>query len=307
MARKRSKKVESELEEEVIEDKTIIKRRRSRATKKTPIAFKLRQKFSIKSSLILLFIIIIIFVLSLKIFSNSEEKEEIDLASYNVKIICLTPNHEVDAGNSTDFIIIAKNLGKSEDRIKLSCKGMQKDWKVKFDKNNVKTMPKKSFVSILNVTVSNSHIGEKFPLVVYATSQHNSSKQDSLIISLEIKSFGSKKVKNGDKISVDYIGCYATNGTIFDTSMEEIGINDNLTFSSDFDERRLDKDYSLLEFTVGKEEMIKGFDKAVVGMKICETKAVRIPPKDAYGELGESSHPLAGETLIFEIILKKIK
>lgn len=38
-----------------------------------------------------------------------------------------------------------------------------------------------------------------------------------------------------------------------------------------------------LEFTLGEGEVIRGFEKAVVGMAAGETKTVTIPPEDAYG------------------------
>jgi len=70
-----------------------------------------------------------------------------------------------------------------------------------------------------------------------------------------------KKVKKGDTIKVDYTG-RLTDGTVFDTSIGR----------------------EPLEFEVGAGQMIKGFDSAVVGMKVGETKTVELPPAEAYGE-----------------------
>src|SRR5690554_3806761 len=39
-----------------------------------------------------------------------------------------------------------------------------------------------------------------------------------------------------------------------------------------------------LSFTVGEGQMIPGFEKAVKGMKLNETKKITITPDDAYGE-----------------------
>ena len=39
-----------------------------------------------------------------------------------------------------------------------------------------------------------------------------------------------------------------------------------------------------LEFTLGIDGMIAGFEKAVIGMAPGETKTVRIAPDEAYGE-----------------------
>ncbi len=58
-------------------------------------------------------------------------------------------------------------------------------------------------------------------------------------------------------------------------------------------------------FVLGSGRVIAGFDKAVTGMTVGQTKEVLIPAKDAYGEK-PGKHPLAGKDLIFFITLKKI-
>lgn len=61
-----------------------------------------------------------------------------------------------------------------------------------------------------------------------------------------------------------------------------------------------------LEFVVGSGELIKGFDEAVVGMKMGEEKTVTISPEKAYGVV-KGSHPLAGHTMMFWIKIVAIK
>ncbi|MBI4162656.1 MAG: peptidylprolyl isomerase [Candidatus Aenigmarchaeota archaeon] len=73
-------------------------------------------------------------------------------------------------------------------------------------------------------------------------------------------------VKAGDKIAVDYWGTL-DNGTQFDTS----------------------EGRQPLEFEAGAGQMIAGFDKAVIGMKVGEEKSVKIAPADAYGEYDKNA------------------
>ena len=68
------------------------------------------------------------------------------------------------------------------------------------------------------------------------------------------------KVENGNKVKVEYIG-KLTDGNIFDKS----------------------EGRGPLEFTAGAGQMIKGFDEAVIGMKLNEEKTVTLPPEKAYG------------------------
>jgi len=47
------------------------------------------------------------------------------------------------------------------------------------------------------------------------------------------------------------------------------------------------KDDEPLEFTIGKGEVISGFENAVIGMEVGEKKTVSIPPEDAFGQWHE--------------------
>jgi peptidylprolyl isomerase len=67
-------------------------------------------------------------------------------------------------------------------------------------------------------------------------------------------------VKNGDTVKVHYTGKFDT-GEVFDSS----------------------EGAEPLAFTVGAGEVIPGFDQALLGMQIGETKDVVIAPEQAYG------------------------
>lgn len=83
-------------------------------------------------------------------------------------------------------------------------------------------------------------------------------------------------VASGDTIIVDYIG-RLNEREVFDTSVKAVAeAAGKYTSQRNYDEG--------LSFTVGAGQMIKGFDEAVVGMKVGETKTVKIPAEKAYGE-----------------------
>lgn len=94
----------------------------------------------------------------------------------------------------------------------------------------------------------------------------------------------------GDKVSVFYVG-KLDDGTLFDTNDESVARSAGVYNSQ--------RQYVPFEFALGAGQVIAGFDRAVTGMKIGETKKVRIPPEEAYGNQG----PLAGRALNFEIRL----
>lgn len=102
--------------------------------------------------------------------------------------------------------------------------------------------------------------------------------------------------QSGDAVSVHYVGKFP-GGRVFDTSMrseaEKAGI---------FTPAR---DYKPLQVILGQHQVISGFEEALVGMRVNETKEVTLPPEKAYGRSGR--HPMAGKTLQFKLLVTSIK
>jgi len=70
--------------------------------------------------------------------------------------------------------------------------------------------------------------------------------------------------KCGDRVKLHYTG-KLENGAVFDTS----------------------KDDEPFGFTIGRGEVIPGFEKGVIGMEVGETKTITVPPEEAYGPRSE--------------------
>jgi FKBP-type peptidyl-prolyl cis-trans isomerase 2 len=102
--------------------------------------------------------------------------------------------------------------------------------------------------------------------------------------------------QKGDTISVHYVGKFP-GGKVFDTSMKAEAVKAGL-----FNPAR---DYRPLQVTLGARQVIAGFEEALIGMKVNETKEVTLPPEKAYGQTGK--HPMAGKTLQFRLLVTNIK
>ncbi len=105
--------------------------------------------------------------------------------------------------------------------------------------------------------------------------------------------------QQGDEVTVGYIG-YLDNGKVFDSNIKDWQ-QKNITKETGFE----GEEYIPLTFTIGKYEMIAGFERGIKNMKINQTKTFRITPDEGYGDI--KGHPLANENLNFKIKLLSIK
>jgi peptidylprolyl isomerase len=91
--------------------------------------------------------------------------------------------------------------------------------------------------------------------------------------------------KDGDCLIMKYYGTLASDGTVFD---------------QDYDS---DKG---LQFTLGKGQVIPGWDQGLVGMKVGGTRRLVIPSSLAYGSQDQGKIP-ANSDLVFVVKLVDIK
>ena len=101
----------------------------------------------------------------------------------------------------------------------------------------------------------------------------------------DIKVGTGAEAKSGSQVTVHYTG-WLTSGKKFDSSVDA---------GKPFD------------FTVGANEVIKGWDEGVAGMKVGGKRQLRIPPELAYGEAGHPPQIPPNATLIFDVQLLAVK
>jgi FKBP-type peptidyl-prolyl cis-trans isomerase len=89
------------------------------------------------------------------------------------------------------------------------------------------------------------------------------------------------EAKMGDLVSVDYTGSLQ-DGTVFDSSRPR---------------------GKPLQFRLGANQVIKGFERGIVGMKAGGVRRITIPPELGYGKKGVPPAVPPNATLIFEVEL----
>jgi FKBP-type peptidyl-prolyl cis-trans isomerase len=97
----------------------------------------------------------------------------------------------------------------------------------------------------------------------------------------DIKVGTGQVAKDGDHIKVHYTG-WLTSGKKFDSSVDA---------------------HRPFDLTLGKGEVIKGWDEGIAGMKVGGKRQLRIPPDLAYGAQGYPGAIPPNATLIFDVQL----
>lgn len=96
---------------------------------------------------------------------------------------------------------------------------------------------------------------------------------------------GTREVKSGDTIAVHYTGTLL-DGTKFDSSLDR---------------------GEPFEFTIGQGQVIAGWDKGLLGMKVGEKRTLTIPSDMAYGSRGAGALIPPNSPLKFDVELISIK
>jgi peptidylprolyl isomerase len=97
-----------------------------------------------------------------------------------------------------------------------------------------------------------------------------------------------REAKTGDQVAVQYVGVTFKDNKEFDTSW------------------RGSKPGRPFEFQLGAGNVIQGWDRGVVGMKVGGRRKLIIPADQAYGAQGSPPKIGPNEALVFEIDLKKV-
>lgn len=108
------------------------------------------------------------------------------------------------------------------------------------------------------------------------------------LVTQDIVKGSGQEAKPGDKVTVKYVGVLWEGGTQFDASWDRQPPQD------------------VFQFTIGKGEVIPGWDQGVAGMKVGGRRQLTIPPDLGYGANGSPPTIPPDSTLVFVVDLKKV-
>jgi hypothetical protein len=149
--------------------------------------------------------------------------------------------------------------------------------------NTASKKQKQRFLYLIYGIIGIAIIGIVVAIVIHSVKAGTTADQ-STVTTTTTRTAGANIAQSGDTVKVDYT-LKLSDGTVKDTSIGK----------------------TPLEFTLGTGAVIVGFDKAVTGMTVGESKTVLIPAAEGYGATPSASNELAGQDLTFTITLLEIE
>lgn len=120
--------------------------------------------------------------------------------------------------------------------------------------------------------------------MLHSLQSSSSSSSISQGVKIEDVIVGSgRKVTNGDRVKVGYVGRLKLTNKVFDSSLNKPFV-----------------------FRVGRGEVIKGWDIGIQDMKVGGKRILTIPPEKAYGKTGAPPKIPSNAVLVFELSLTAI-
>ncbi|HVY46839.1 MAG TPA: FKBP-type peptidyl-prolyl cis-trans isomerase [Minicystis sp.] len=144
-----------------------------------------------------------------------------------------------------------------------------------------------SFAVALALPACNSAPPEPAPEPHAAASAEPEPPEPKDLIKEDLVVGSGPEAKEGDKVKVNYTGRLLKTNFMFDTS--------------------IGPGKKPFEFTIGKGQVIKGWDEGVVGMKVGGKRKLTIPSRLGYKERGSPPKIPGNATLVFEVELLEIE
>ncbi|KAF5301603.1 hypothetical protein FQR65_LT08908 [Abscondita terminalis] len=151
-------------------------------------------------------------------------------------------------------------------------------------KNEKKTKTKTEKTPLKTTKTDGQQKNTKNSGFTESPSQQNKKTLEGGVIIQDLKVGDGNIAKSGRMVQVYYEGRLKQNNKLFDQTNKGAGF----------------------KFRLGKQEVIKGWDIGVVGMKIGGRRRIICPPAMAYGQKGSPPAIPPNSTLVFEVELKNI-
>ncbi len=204
---------------------------------------------------------------------------------YGIELVCYNNSHEAEPGRYTHYAIVVNNTQNGQDSVSLTQEFLPENWTIEYEFNPVIVSGYGSKVVIVNITTHSNTSKGRFDISIIGTSSGGPIASVWLNTSTT-REFGTKVIGKNHRVQANYIGTFS-DGVIFDTSFEYVANNTDWPKGEKFGGHS----YGPLKVAMSSEAaetgyttVILGFNEGLMGMKVGETRVVRVSPGKGYDD-----------------------
>lgn len=191
-------------------------------------------------------------------------------------------DQNVVQGSNTTFLLVIQNDHNKNATVDLSLEKLPEDWTHSIEPPSVDLLKNQGTSVLLNLTVPRDADNRGFGMKVVAKMKGRSDQRASESINVYVLDVDVpvelNVVSGGKTVYFNYTG-FLTDGSMFDTTDDEIGSDGRVRKTDDWQAKSI---YDPQPFRIGSHEAIRGFEDGVLGMRQGEYKTLYIPEVDAY-------------------------
>lgn len=194
----------------------------------------------------------------------------------------------VVVGNNTTVLFAVENNWKENATLHMTIDKVPDRWSINFVPETM-ALPKHNGTGVrMNVSVPLDAEKTRHDLKVWLRGQGSDEQKRELVVTIfpqdrAIAQDVQVAEPGGPTVYVNYTG-YLTNGEVFDTTIEDISLSNNIKKWTGHQGRG---NYDPQPFDLGQGQLIAGFEKALTGMRKGESKSFFVPDTKAYSHYAE--------------------
>ena len=199
-----------------------------------------------------------------------------------IQVTTVGKSFTVQRGENITFAAIVKNNSDKTYNATLSLGKLPKGVTGKMFNSTWKLLRSRDKGTLVRIYISSLANNGDFSVTIKGVFNESKSQTASTSVKVRVVNPGSGDIRTKNIVDIDYIG-FEDDGTIFDTSIADIGQNTNMLKSKEW--KGHGDTYTPLKVTVDSGGVIKGFNEGIKGLEVGQSRTIFVPPEDGYAKM----------------------
>jgi FKBP-type peptidyl-prolyl cis-trans isomerase 2 len=199
-----------------------------------------------------------------------------------IQVTVVGKEFTVQRGENITFAAIVKNKSDVTYNATLSMGKLPKGVTGKMFNNTWQLLRSREKGTLVRIYISDQANLGQFTVTIKGVFNEKKSQTSSAHVKVKVVVPSSGDIRTQDIVDINYIG-FEDDGTIFDTSLADIGQNTNIPKAKEW--KGHGDTYSPLSVTIDSGGVIQGFNDGIKGLEVGQSRTLFIPPEQGYAQM----------------------